>query len=226
MHNFLRKIYYFYKEHKQIILFLLLTFAITGIIFLIKPLIINEINKNPTINSIYNYINTQIKHRSIFWLFLGTFFGSIFIFSSPVEFLFTYYILTDANVFLSILAATAGTISARCINFFIGYKFKNLTAHLREKDENFKRKFNKTQTSLIFLGNFIPLFPVEHFAVFVGMTHYNFKKFLIYQTSGKIIKFILIVIFLKFLIITPDILNINIYELTKSMIQYILDIII
>lgn len=213
-------------EHRKIIIFVLITFLITGMLFILRPVIINEINKNPELHKIYMYINTQISNRSILWLFLATFFGSIFLFSIPVELIFAYYIISDANIVLSIIAATIGTISARCINFFIGTKFKHLTTHLREKDEDFKKKFNRTQTSLIFLGNFIPAFPVEHFAVFVGTTHYNFKKFLIYQLLGKILKFILIVLFIKSLILNIEFINMNIYELTKNIVQYIIDILL
>ncbi|GIU68954.1 MAG: hypothetical protein KatS3mg002_0190 [Candidatus Woesearchaeota archaeon] len=226
MKNILRKISSFYMEHRKIIIFVLITFLITGMLFILRPVIINEINKNPELHKIYMYINTQISNRSILWLFLATFFGSIFLFSIPVELIFAYYIISDANIVLSIIAATIGTISARCINFFIGTKFKHLTTHLREKDEDFKKKFNRTQTSLIFLGNFIPAFPVEHFAVFVGTTHYNFKKFLIYQLLGKILKFILIVLFIKSLILNIEFINMNIYELTKNIVQYIIDILL
>lgn len=221
-----QKIKNFAIEHKQILIFMGITFAISTTFFILRPWLMNVIMDSPTLSAIYQSINSQINQRSLIWLFITTFIGSIFIFSLPVELVFVYYIATGANIFLSIIAATAGTISARCLNFFIGSKFRHLTSNLKEKDENFRRKFNKTQTSLIFFGNFLPAFPVEHFAVFVGTTHYNFRKFLTYQVLGKTLKFIIITVFLKFLFINLELLNISIYNLTKDIMQWILDLLI
>ena len=226
MKSILHKIKNFAIEHKHIIIFMVITFAISTTFFILRPWIINTIMESPSLSLIYQSINAHIHQRSLIWLFIATFIGSIFIFSIPVELIFVYYIVTGANVMLSIIAATAGTISARCLNFFIGTKFRNLTAHLNDKDEKFRRKFHKTQTSLIFLGNFLPAFPVEHFAVFVGTTHYSFKKFLIYQTLGKTLKFIIIIIFLKFLIINIELLNISFYDISKDIMQWLLDLLI
>lgn len=144
----------------------------------------------------------------------------------PVELSFVYYIITGANVFLSIIAATLGTISGRCVNFFIGSKFKYLTAHLKEKDARFQKKFNNTNTSLIFFGNFLPAFPVEHFAVFIGTTHYSFIKFLKYQLAGKLLKLTIMAIFIKLLFWNLDLLNVSFYDLTKTFIKWVLDIVL
>lgn len=220
------KIKNFVIEHKQILIFMSITFAISTTFFIVQPWLLNIIMESPPLSAIYQSINAQIHQRSLIWLFIVTFIGSIFIFSLPVELMFVYYVITGANIFLSIIAATAGTISARCLNFFIGSKFRHLTTNLKEKDERFKKRFNKTQTSLIFLGNFLPAFPVEHFAVFVGTTHYNFKKFLTYQFAGKVLKFIIIAVFLKFLLINLELLNASFYDLTKQVMQWILDLLI
>ncbi len=226
MRRIFQKIKSFAIEHKQILIFMGITFLISTTFFLLQPWIMKEIRASPGLSGIYDSINSQIQHRSLVWLFVATFIGSIFIFSLPVELVFVYYVITGANVFLSIIVATAGTISARCLNFFIGSKFRHLTSHLKEKDENFKRKFHKTQTSLIFFGNFLPAFPVEHFAVFVGTTHYNFKKFLVYEAAGKLLKFIIIAVFLKFLLMNLDLLSVSFYDLTKNVMAWILGLLI
>lgn len=222
----MKRIKQFLIEHKQILIFMGITFLISTLFFLLQPWIMKEIRANPGLLSIYDSINSQIQHRSLIWLFAASFIGSIFIFSMPVELVFVYYVVSGANMFLSVIVATAGTISARCLNFFIGSKFRHLTTHLREKDDNFKKKFNKTQTSLIFFGNFIPAFPVEHFAVFVGTTHYNFKKFLVYEIAGKLLKLMIIAVFLKFLLMNLNLLNISFYDLTKNFMAWILDLLI
>ena len=226
MKRIFQKIKNFAREHKYLLIFIAITFIISSTFFILRPWLLEQILKSPWMSSIYQSINNQIRHRSIIWLFIATFIGSIFVFSMPVELVFAYYVVTGADIVLSLIAATAGTIIARCVNFLIGSKFRHLTAHLKDKDENFKRKFHKTQTSLIFFGNFMPLFPVEHFAVFVGTTHYRFKKFLIYEITGKLLKLIIIAVFLKFLLINLDMLNISFYDLTKNLMTWILDLLI
>lgn len=221
-----QKIKNFAVEHKQILIFMAITFVISTTFFILRPWFMDAIMESPSLSAIYQSINSQIYQKSMMWLFIATFIGSIFVFSLPVELIFVYYVITGANVFLSIIAATAGTISARCLNFFIGSKFRHLTTNLKEKDERFKKRFHKTQTSLIFFGNFIPAFPVEHFAVFVGTTHYNFKKFLIYETAGKLLKFIIIAVFLKFLLMNLGLLSISFYDLTKDVMTLILDLLV
>jgi membrane protein YqaA with SNARE-associated domain len=213
-------------EHKQILIFMAITFIISTTFFILRPWLLEQIKQSPWMSNIYYSINDQIQHKSMIWLFIATFIGSIFMFSMPVELVFVYYIITGANVFLSLIAATAGTISARCVNFLIGSKFRHLTAHLKEKGENFNRKFHKATTSFIFFGNFIPAFPVEHFAVFVGTTHYRFKKFLIYEIAGKFLKLLIIAIFLKFFLMNMDLLNANFYDLTKDLMAWILNLLI
>ncbi|MEM4710422.1 MAG: VTT domain-containing protein [Candidatus Woesearchaeota archaeon] len=220
------KIKKFFSEHKKLIIFVIILFSLSTAFFLLQPFILKIIKNNPGLYSIYNYIIFQINNKSILWLLIISFFGSIFIISIPVEMLFLYYIMSESNIFLSIMAATIGTICARCVNFYIGTKFKHLSEHITKKDEFSKKKFNKTQSSLLFIGNFIPAFPIEHFAVFVGTTHYDFKKFLIYQIIAKTIKLILIVVFLKFLIINLQFLNISFYDIVKKFLIILLDLII
>jgi len=203
-----------------------ITFLISITFFLMRPWLLEQIKQSPWMSNIYYSINNQIQHRSLIWLFIATFIGSIFIFSMPVELVFVFYVITGANMFLSVIVATAATITARCVNFLIGSKFRHLTANLKEKDENFHKKFRRTTTSLIFFGNFIPAFPVEHFAVFVGTTHYKFKKFLIYETLGKFLKLMLIAVFLKFLLINLDLLSVSFYDLTKNFMAWILNLLI
>lgn len=226
MKNIFHHIKKFAIEHKRILIFMAITFAISTTFFLLQPLLLAWIRGNPALSGIYDSVRAQILHLSLVWLFVATFVGSIFIFSLPVELVFVYYVVSGANPILAILIATAGTIAARCVNFLIGSKFRHLTSHLREKDEEFKKKFHKAQTSLIFLGNFIPGFPVEHFAVFVGTTHYRFRKFLTYEIAGKLLKYILIASFITFVLYNMQIVDINFLDITRQFMSWLTGLLI
>ena len=62
---------------------------------------------------------------------------------------------------------------------------------LKEKYDHFMKTFNKFGGAIIVLGNILPS-PIEVVSIFLGATKYNFKKFIIYTTIGKIAKFYLI----------------------------------
>lgn len=210
------KIMHFIRSHKRIIIFFLVLFLISTTFVLMQPWLLSKVKQSPQLYSIYHYISNQIEQRSLLWLFIATFIGSIFVFSSPVELIFVYYILTGANVFLSLIVATAGIMSARCINFFIGSKFRYLNSNLRQRSLEFKKKFRSTQTTMIYIGNFFPAFPIEHYSVFQGTTHYRFKKFFLHNTIAKLLKLVIIAVFLKLLLWNFHLLNISFYDLIKD----------
>ncbi|MGV8151278.1 MAG: VTT domain-containing protein [Candidatus Woesearchaeota archaeon] len=224
--NMIKRSVAFYKEHKAIILFMLIMFGITTIIMLLRPVFMNWIYSNPDLDAIYESIKYQVENLSLVWLFVGTMVGSLVIFGLPVELLFLFYILSGANPILSIIFATAGIMIARMANYYIGYRFRHYTRHLLEKNDKFKKKFHNIQTSLIFWGNFLPVFPVDHYIVFVGASHYNFKKFMLLNGLGKLIKLIVLFIFAKYVALKYiSIININFFDVVKQIMMFIFSII-
>ncbi len=192
----MRRIIDFIKEHERIIRFIGVFLAIAVLAVVLQPIVLKIIKSNPDLSTTYNFITMQLNKMSILWLFIVVLVGTFFFIALPNDFLFLFYILRGADPFLTTLACFFGIFFGRMFNFWFGSLFRDYAKKhvFKKKFKSFHEKFHKHGGAWLFWGNFIPFFPMEQFNTFVGTTHYGFRKYLLYQSLGKLSKLILLYI--------------------------------
>jgi len=216
----------FWKDYRNIIIFMSVILLVSIIIVALQPLIVSIISGDPALAAEYHYALSQVNHLSILWLFIVTLLGSMFFIAIPSDFIFIYYIFNGANPVYTILATFFGVMIGRSIDFGFGAIFRKYTLkNLMSNKKDFKKRFRKVESSLVFFGNFIPMFPIEFLAVFIGTTRYKYWKFLAYNSAGKIIKLIIMAIFVKYLLYNEaNILSFHFFDFVKGIIETILSV--
>jgi len=198
---------------------------ISTALVLLQPVFLKWILQNPDLANDYSYVKEQLNERSIFWLMIFCFVGSMFFISLPVEWVFLYYVFTGSNPFLALIVTLIGVMSARTFNFWFGHLFRKYTLkHIINKDQKFKKKFHDVQSGICFWGNFVPGFPIELFAVFVGTTKYSYRKFMMYNVLGKTIKLLLFVALSRF-VMDLALFNISFYDIVRNFFQFVLNLV-
>lgn len=216
-----------WQEYRNMIIFMSVIVIISLIIIALQPFLIKLINSNPKLSEIYYHALLQVTRLSLLWLFIATFLGSLFFISVPSEFIFLYYIFSGANPVYTVVVAFFGIMLGRSLDFLFGSIFRRYTLKSiigRKKD--FKKRFRKIESSLVFFGNFIPIFPMELFTVFIGTTKYPYWKYLAYNGSSKLIKLVIMAIFIKyFMFYEANILSFQFFDFVKGIMEFILSII-
>jgi membrane protein YqaA with SNARE-associated domain len=186
------------REYGGLLRFFGAIVLITIILILLQPVLLKMIAANPDLNETYQFVVGQIHRTSILWLFIIAFIGGLFFIAIPVDIIFSYYLIMGADPLLCIIAAFVGVMLSRCLDFWFGHLFDDYVREkiLREDVESFNARFSRWESSIVFFGNFIPLFPLEPFIVFLGTTDYKFTKFLLYHGMGKLLKLVLIAAFI------------------------------
>jgi membrane protein YqaA with SNARE-associated domain len=203
-------------------------FLLIGVIAaLMQPIILKVIINSPDLKSTYDFIKGELDKTSIFWLFIVAFISGLFFISLPIDILFLYYIISGGDPLLSFIAVWSGIIISHTLDFWFGHLFRDYTYKhvIKEHSQQFGKKLSKWGSSILFFGNFIPFFPMETFVVFIGTTKYKFSKYLIYQGLGKFLKLALIILFVKFFVDQQVLLTFNFFDVIRSMMEYLLNVI-
>ena len=218
-----RKIDY-WKEYGPLIKFLGFFFLLFVVLALLQPIILHLIQGNSSLNETYEFIKNQLTKNSIIWLFIISFAGALFFISIPIDIFFLYYIVNSANPWICILASLIGVMIGRSFDLWFGYLFRDYAYKnvIKEHKKYFNKKFSKWESMILFFGNLIPMFPIEPFVVFIGTTKYKYTKFLVYHGLGKLLKLILIVLFVKFFLQQQVLLSFNFFEIIRSMMAQLL----
>ena len=204
------------REYGGLLKILGIILLITLILVLMQPILLKIIKSNDDLSMTYNFIRLQLHNTSVLWLFIISFVGGLFFITIPSDIFFLYYIIRGANPIWCIIAVFVGVSLSRTIDFFFGHIFREYTyKHIIKNDaKKFDEKFDKWGNSIVFFGNFIPLFPIEPFIVFVGTTDYKYTRFILYHSLGKILKLILIVLFVEFFM-HQHIFLVNFFDVIK-----------
>jgi membrane protein DedA with SNARE-associated domain len=216
----------FYKKNKRVINFIIFMVIFLFILILMRPLFLKAIQINPELYETYKFVQGQLDKNSMLWLYIITSIGALFFISIPSDLILVYYIISGANPFLTIIVYFAGHMSGRTIDYGIGFSFSKIVTErvLKDDYDNFSKKFSKWEASLLFFGNLIP-FPNEFFCAFVGTIKYNYWKFLLFNGAGKLLKIIIIVMFLKyFLLYNTEFLTFDFFEFVKNLLELLLPV--
>jgi membrane protein YqaA with SNARE-associated domain len=225
--SFSKNVEKIWVDYKNIIVFMFIILVVSIIIVLLQPLIFKVINKSPALAADYYYALSQIGKLSMLWLFIVTFLGSLFFISVPSDFIFLYYIFNGANPVNTIVATFFGVMLGRSVDFGFGAMFRKYTLKsIITKKYDFKKRVRKVESSLVFFGNFIPIFPIELFIVFIGTTKYTYWKFLLYNGLGKILKLIIMALFINYLLYNEaQVLSFHFFDFIKGIIEFMLSIV-
>ncbi|MDP7116233.1 MAG: VTT domain-containing protein [Candidatus Woesearchaeota archaeon] len=161
-----------------------------------KSYFIPILQEHPAVWSFYQHINYQIDDRSLPGLFYANAFGSLFFIMLPIELIFIYYSLLGYNTLLLILISTVGSLVGMAFDYFFGYVFGKgvLRTLMRKSYDKLEALNNNFGAAIIIFGNAIIIFPSQLYALIVGSTRYSFKKFMVYTTIGRIIKYSILIL--------------------------------
>ena len=214
-----------FTRYKRLTYFIATLLLFVCLIFLLKPVIYSAFQNVPLFNNIYSYVMNQLSIQSYVWLLLAAIVASFFLSIFPSDFVFIYYIVSGANIWISSLVFFVGLSIGRIINYWVGYLFSGfVTKHIiRENHEKFNKKFSTLGNSFLVLGNLFPFFPADIFALFLGTIKYSFWKFLIYNSIGKILRILIILVFLLYLKDHLTVFtNIPVYDFFRNIMQLII----
>ncbi|MBI2137993.1 VTT domain-containing protein [Candidatus Woesearchaeota archaeon] len=152
---------------------------------------INWMKQHPLLYSLYQHISLQVTERTLLGLFYAAFFGSLFFITLPIEVIFLYYTLLAYDPLALVAVSLAGVVLGMLTNYAIGWLMgeRVLTILLGKFYHKLKRINDRFGTFFVFFGNLIPS-PIEPFSVLLGGTRYPLRKFLVYTSAGRLIKFL------------------------------------
>lgn len=189
----------------------------------IKEQLFALMQQNDTVWAIYLAIEAEIAARSLLGLFYAAFFGALFFIALPVEIIFLYYLGLN-YYFVQVLTITLlGNLLGITFDYFIGWLIgpKILQWFMKKESyHKFQQKIAKAGAFIVIVGNIIP-FPIEPFTVFLGAMRYGYLRLMLYTGIGKLIKFVLLWLGLKYFIkyVSPYISTVNLpwfMDLIKS----------
>ncbi|MEA2097504.1 MAG: YqaA family protein [Patescibacteria group bacterium] len=111
---------------------------------------------------------------------------------------FVYYLASvNYNIILIILIASVGNYLGAVTNYYIGIKESNTVLHKTIKfndikTEKAKEKFRKYGPAILFFS-WLPIVG-DPLTFVAGLLKYNFKKFTFYVFTGKIFRYVIIVL--------------------------------
>ena len=120
---------------------------------------------------------------------------SLLFFPGLVEALIPIFLGLGFNPFFIFAVASAGSIAGGATNYYFGFAGHKILGKFGLTEDKFKREekwLNKWGIYSTLILSFIPGFPFDVVAVFVGLLHMNFKSFFLWMALGKLLKFAII----------------------------------
>ena len=142
--------------------------------------------------------NNIFQEYGIIGLFLNSLLAATAI-PLPTEILTSALLIGGENIFLVAIVLIIGSVIGGILNYFIGFGGNKLVKKVRKKSDITKhekkhnRLLDKFGWSAIFFAAWIPIIG-DLILISAGVKKMEFRKFLIFMVSGKIIKTIIVVI--------------------------------
>ena len=142
--------------------------------------------------------NNIFQEYGIIGLFLNSLLAATAI-PLPTEILTSALLIGGENIFLVAIVLIVGSVIGGILNYFIGFGGNKLVKKVRKKSDIIKqekkhnRLLDKFGWSAIFFAAWIPIIG-DLILISAGVKKMEFRKFLIFMVSGKIIKTIIVVI--------------------------------
>jgi membrane protein YqaA with SNARE-associated domain len=191
----------FFKEYRTFLYFIGWMAILVIVFALLQPLLLKWVNSNPDTKETYDFVKDQLAKNSLLWLGIITFLGALFFVAIPTDLVFAYYIVNSRYPWLPMLIFFLGTMLGRTVNYWFGYIFSGFVTRKVLHNQDFSNKFVKLEESILVFGNIIPFFPNEFYVTFLGTLKFNFWKYLLFNSLGKILKIIIIVLFVKYVVV-------------------------
>ncbi len=170
-----------------ILAILILYFAFQWIVSRILALL----QLNPVVWAVYKSAEEAIVARSLLGLYYAAASSATFLSALPVEAFFLYYLGLSYPPMIVVLVTLGGVLSGALFNYVVGWLIgpRVIKWFIKEKYDSFHRKVEKAGGLIVVIGNIIPFFPVDLFAVFLGTVRYGFLRLLIYAAIGRLLQF-------------------------------------
>ena len=142
--------------------------------------------------------NNIFQEYGIIGLFLNSLLAATAI-PLPTEILTSALLIGGENIFLVAIVLIIGSMIGGILNYFIGFGGNKLVKKMRKKsniskhEKKHNRLLDKFGWSAIFFAAWIPIIG-DLILISAGVKKMEFRKFLIFMVSGKIIKTIIVVI--------------------------------
>ncbi len=166
---------------------LILYFAFQWIVSLILQLL----QLNPVVWAVYKSAEEAIVSRSLLGLYYAAASCATFLSALPVEAFFLYYLGLSYPPLVVVLVTLGGVLSGALFNYVVGWIIgpRVIKWFIKEKYDSFHRKVERAGGLIVVIGNIIPFFPCDLFAVFLGTVRYGFLRLLIYTAIGRLLQF-------------------------------------
>ena len=142
--------------------------------------------------------NNIFQEYGIIGLFLNSLLAATAI-PLPTEILTSALLIGGENIFLVAIVLIIGSVIGGILNYFIGFGGNKLFKKMKKKSDIVKqekkhnRLLDKFGWSAIFFAAWIPIIG-DLILISAGVKKMEFRKFIIFMVSGKIIKTIIVVI--------------------------------
>jgi membrane protein YqaA with SNARE-associated domain len=214
----------FFLNNKPLIYFWLIIVALLIIVAFLRPVIESFVMGSPELRDTYLFVKGQLDKNSMLWLFIISFLGSLFFITLTTDIFFFFFIVRGADPLQTVFIYMIAVVLGRVVNYWIGYLFSGFVTRkvLKQDYHDFNKKYSKIESSVLFFGNFIPLFPTEFYIAFLGTVKYDFWKVLLYNTLGKLIKLLFIAGSIEFVINNLGFFQINFFDEVKMFLEALL----
>lgn len=124
-------------------------------------------------------------------IFFLSLFGSLFFIPLPLETFFAYSIFRDNPLLITLIGLLIGGFIGNSIDYFIGMKLSKISLYFfsRKQVYKVKRNANAWGSYAVFFVNLIPFLPSPVLSFALGITKYNYKKFISFCMLGMLIKY-------------------------------------
>lgn len=135
---------------------------------------------------------------------LGIFFlsliGGLFFVPVPLETFFAYSLFRGNPLVLTLIALLAGGLISHSISYLIGTKLSTFALYFfsRKQVYKVKRSANAWGAYAVFFINLIPFLPSPVLSFALGITKYNYSRFITFFFLGTAVKFTIIGLIIVF----------------------------
>jgi membrane protein YqaA with SNARE-associated domain len=201
--NISKNVIFEYREKEKHMNAVLLWLSISsiivlGIVFYFLP--IQTLFKNTILGDIFNYFYSHFSNRTLFGVYLTSFFGGLFFLMFPLEIYFFAMLQEVQDPEYYLIIYFMGVFSAQTLNYWLGLRANRICKIIIPPQKFYKMKgsLNRWGVWMILFMNMLPL-PSPVFSTVLGAFRYNFRRFLVFMGIGSFILYISMFLIVKFM---------------------------